>query len=148
MDERDRGGSPEVRPCLRVSGETELHRKCFTRTSWTLPPSTPRPRRPLLCLDDRSQRAERLSVHGDVRPPRSRVKAGGGGRGGGTHPAPVERPGEVISCSQRKHRHRRLRTHLQLVQRRQDPPDLQRREDEAHRRRHTYIYIYIRYILY
>lgn len=43
-----------------------------------------------------------------------------------THPTPVERPGEVISCSQRKHGHRRLRTHLQLIQSRQDPPHLRR----------------------
>lgn len=33
----------------------------------------------------------------------------------GTHPAPVERPGEVISCSQRKNSDRRLGVHLQLI---------------------------------
>lgn len=45
-------------------------------------------------------------------------------RGRGTHPAPVERPGEVISCSQRKDCDGRLGVHLQLVQRGQDPAHL------------------------
>lgn len=48
-----------------------------------------------------------------------------GGSRLGTHPAPVERPGEVVSCSQRKNRHRRLWVHLQLVQSGQDPAHLQ-----------------------
>lgn len=44
----------------------------------------------------------------------------------GTHPAPVERPGKVISCSQRKNSNRRLGVHLQLIECGQDPPHLQR----------------------
>lgn len=56
----------------------------------------------------------------------------------GTHPTPVERPGKVISCSQRKNSDRRLGVHLQLIERGQDPPHLQAHTElKPQRRRAT-----------
>lgn len=60
----------------------------------------------------------------------------------GTHPTPVERPGEVISCSQRKNSDRRLGAHLQLIQSGKDPPHLQRdTQSEYTLRRRTIEYM-------